>query len=199
MSQSIIEHGGKNMTTGDRRRKDETLAAEPSGNGSGSSAPPVTHCAFCGVDLDSGGIIARRFGETFCDEAHAEAFVSEARAARVEAAARARLASDGDRGASAAAPQDGQPASGRWDLKRMLKLGACCGLPLLALVFLAGGGGALLGGAAAILPTLALLACPVGMFFMMRAMQGHDRSQGGGESKGSGSKGPDGPASGKEQ
>ena len=34
---------------------------------------------------------------------------------------------------------------------------------------------ALLGAGAAILPVLALLACPLGMFFMMRAMQGHGK------------------------
>ncbi|MGH7419574.1 MAG: DUF2933 domain-containing protein [Candidatus Rokuibacteriota bacterium] len=55
-------------------------------------------------------------------------------------------------------------------------MGACCGLPLLALVFLAGGGGALLGAGAAVLPLLAVLACPLGMFFMMRAMQGHGKA-----------------------
>ncbi|MGH7417424.1 MAG: DUF2933 domain-containing protein, partial [Candidatus Rokuibacteriota bacterium] len=60
---------------------------------------------------------------------------------------------------------------GQWSLGRLLKLGACGGLPILALVFLAGGGGALLGAGAAVLPVLALLACPLGMFFMMRGMR----------------------------
>jgi hypothetical protein len=120
-----------------------------------------------------------RFGEPFCSEAHAEAFVGEVRASRAEVAAhRPAGEAPGAPGDTGAAPQ----GQGRWDLKRWLKLGACCGLPLLALVVLAGGGGALLGGAAALLPTLALLACPLGMFFMMRAM----RREGGGAEHGQG-------------
>jgi predicted phage tail protein len=54
--------------------------------------------------------------------------------------------------------------------KRYLKLGACCGAPLLVVLLLAGGGGALLGAAGAFLPYLAALACPLGMYFMMRGM-----------------------------
>lgn len=112
-----------------------------------------SYCTYCGVDLDRAAAAPKRFGEPFCGDAHAEAFVQEARAARIESAA----------------------ASSGWNLKRVLKMGACCGLPLLALVFLAGGGGALLGAGAAVLPLLAVLACPLGMFFMMRAMQGHGK------------------------
>ena len=65
-----------------------------------------------------------------------------------------------------------QPApaapSGQW--KTALKMAACCGLPILALVVLAGGGGVLLGAAGDALPLLAALACPLAMFFMMRGM-----------------------------
>jgi len=43
-------------------------------------------------------------------------------------------------------------------------------VPILVLVFLAGGGGALLGAAGALLPFLVALACPIGMYFMMRGM-----------------------------
>jgi hypothetical protein len=57
-------------------------------------------------------------------------------------------------------------------------MGVCCGLPILAVVFLAGGGGALLGAGAAVLPVLAVLACPLGMFLMMRAMAGHQDRDG---------------------
>jgi hypothetical protein len=46
---------------------------------------------------------------------------------------------------------------------------------LLAVVFLAGGVGALIGAGAAVLQLLAVLECPLGMFFMMRAMQGHGK------------------------
>ncbi|MEX2222879.1 MAG: DUF2933 domain-containing protein [Candidatus Rokuibacteriota bacterium] len=124
-------------------------------------------CAYCGTDLDGAAPAPRRFGEPFCSDAHADAFAEEARAARIE-----RATSSDPTSALAAG---GGPASSRWDLKRTLKMAACCGLPLLALVFLAGGGGALLGAGAAVLPLLAVLACPLGMFFMMRAMQGHGK------------------------
>lgn len=62
------------------------------------------------------------------------------------------------------------PAQSKWSLKRLLGLGACCAAPLLAGAVLAGGGGALLGAAGAALPFLAALACPLGMYFMMRSM-----------------------------
>jgi hypothetical protein len=68
--------------------------------------------------------------------------------------------------------------------KMALKRAACCGVPMLALVVLAGGGGALLGAAGAVLPLLLFLACPLGMFFMMRGMaktgqDGRDKGDGG--------------------
>jgi len=78
--------------------------------------------------------------------------------------------------ASAAGDEGKQPPVKGWDLRRALKIGACCGVPLLVLAFLAAGGGALLGSGAAVLSVLALLACPLGMFFMMRAMRGRGRS-----------------------
>jgi hypothetical protein len=128
-----------------------------------------SYCTYCGADLDQRSDTPTRFGEPFCGEAHAEAFVQEARAARVESMAGAgQITAD-------MAPA-GRRASSGWDLKRTLKMAACCGLPLLALVFLVGGGGALLGAGAAVLPLLAVLACPLGMFFMMRAMQNHGKS-----------------------
>lgn len=144
---------------------DEAIA-EVSSNG-GPGARETGYCSYCGADLDGVSGLTMRFGERFCSDGHADAFVQEARAARIESAAIADQTTD-------AAPPGGKASSG-WDLKRALKMGACCGLPLLALVFLAGGGGALLGAGAAILPVLALLACPLGMFFMMRGMQGHGK------------------------
>jgi DUF2933 family protein len=127
------------------------------------------YCAYCGTDLDGPAPPPKRFGEPFCSDAHADAFVQEARAARIE------LAGSSDP-TSAVAPSG--PATSRWDLKRALKMAACCGLPLLALVVLTGGGGALLGAGAAVLPLLAAVACPLAMFFMMRAMQGHGKGHG---------------------
>ena len=154
------------MDTDERPNKADEAIAEVSSNG-GPGAKATGYCSYCGADLDGTGGLPMRFGERFCSDEHADAFVREARAARIESAATADQTTD------VASP--GGRASSGWDLKRALKMGACCGLPLLALVFLAGGGGALLGAGAAILPTLALLACPLGMFFMMRAMQGHGK------------------------
>ncbi len=136
------------------------------------------YCGFCGNDLASAAIPAPRFGVPFCNEAHAEAFAGEVRAARV-----ARVAAADNEGKRQSEGTADRASNKRWDLKRLLKMGVCCGLPILAVVFLAGGGGVLLGAGAAVLPYVALLACPLAMFFMMRAMQGHgDKSEGHGHS-----------------
>lgn len=65
------------------------------------------------------------------------------------------------------------PAEAKWTLKGMLMMAACCALPLLllaAIPFL----GFTLGSYAALgsglLSIIAFLACPVGMFLMMRMM-----------------------------
>lgn len=158
-------------------RKLELTGATTNGRNPGRGE--ATHCGFCGVDLDAAKPVARRFGEGFCNEAHAEAFVSEVRAARTRAAASPGPAVT-DREGTAEQGED-QPAAGHWDLKRALVLAACVGLPILAVGVLAGGGGALLGAGAAILPVLALLACPLGMFFMMRGMANHGKGESGGE------------------
>jgi len=99
---------------------------------------------------------------------HAEGFVNEVRAARIQAAALRTAEPATTETARPEQPAARAPKQQGW--KRYLKMGACCGLPLLALVFLAGGGGALLGAAGALLPLLAVLACPLGMYFMMRSM-----------------------------
>ena len=140
----------------------------------------ATYCAYCGTDLVDAVAAARRFGEPFCSEAHADAFVSEARAARVAVAALAAESSGRDARAEQTGDSLQKSATGAWSPGRLLKLAVCCGAPLLALVFLAGGGGALLGGGAAVLPYLALLACPLGMLlmmFMMRGKQHHGQGQ----------------------
>jgi len=127
--------------------------------------PPVRatgqarYCAFCGTEVGQGGA-PERFGEIFCSDAHAEEFVTGVRAVRVQATA----------------PEQPTGAAKPWDWKMALKMAACCGAPLLALVVLAGGGGALLGAAGSLLPFLAFLACPLGMYFMMRGTsKGHQQ------------------------
>jgi len=156
----------------------EARAADTRSNDGGTPMTQETYCAHCGIEgIDPA--TARRFGEPFCSEAHAEAFATEARAARVAAAALAESPGR-DAGAVQAGDDLQKRGTGGWSLRRLLKLAACCGAPLLALVFVAGGGGALLGAGAAALPYLALLTCPLAMFFMMRAMQ----HRGGGQEDG---------------
>lgn len=149
-----------------RRKKQGDAIDLVLSSSNGRAAPfDTTDCAFCGTELEGGEAAVRRFGKPFCSEAHGEAFASEVRVARAEATAGPPAGDPGEEG------QTPERGGGQWSLGRLLKLGACCGLPILALVFLAGGGGALLGAGAAVLPVLALLACPLGMFFMMRGMR----------------------------
>ncbi len=123
-------------------------------------------CAVCGTGVSGRAI--ERFGEVLCSAGHGEEFAKAVRAARIQAAAAALSAQEPS---TESAPLPAPPeAPQRRGWKRYLKMAACCGAPLLALAFLAGGGGALLGAAGAALPFLAALACPVGMYFMMRAM-----------------------------
>lgn len=133
-------------------------------------------CAFCGSEVGGDGAAPERFGEVFCSEGHAEEFVKGVRAARAQAAAVAPVEAGRAQRPQAPEPPKASPAQPNW--KHLLKMAACCGAPLLALVVLAGGGGALLGAAGSLLPVLALLACPLGMFFMMWAMSkaGHHKS-----------------------
>lgn len=141
------------------------------GNGAGPGATAPRYCGFCGKEADPGQTL-ERFGEAFCSEAHAGEFVKGVREARVRAAAVATDGAPAEQQERMARPGAAKP----WDWKSALKMAACCGAPLLALVVLAGGGGALLGAAGSLLPLLALLACPLGMFFMMRAMsKGHQQ------------------------
>ena len=146
------------------------VSAVPAASRNGS--PPVQptsqarYCAFCGVEVGQ-EIAPERFGERFCSDAHAEEFVNGVRAAREQAAIVGRAVVT--RADEAAAKHPGGAAK-PWEWKSALKMAACCLAPMLALVVLAGGGGALLGAAGSVLPLLALLACPLGMFFMMRAM-----------------------------
>ena len=120
------------------------------------------HCGYCGHALPDGAPAIECFGERFCSQAHAEEFVGGVRAARIEAAARAKTPGPG----CALAP------AGQRTWRDYLKQGACWGAPLLLILaiplFWNGSAPAATGGS--ILSVLALLACPLGMFFMMRAM-----------------------------
>ena len=132
------------------------------------------HCAYCGHAL-GGEVVSERFGERFCSETHAEEFAAGVRSARMQAAARSETPHHRPgSGPAMCGLQSGEPRT--W--KDYLKRAACWGAPLLAIVALPliwSGGWAATGGS--VLSLLALLACPLGMYFMMRGMinmQRHD-------------------------
>lgn len=135
------------------------------GAGAPDTKPAERYCALCGQQADPRGTAVDRFGEAFCSDAHAQEFAKAVRTARVQIAAASPGTTEIARAESSA---EGASKAQSW--KGLLKMGLCCGLPILALVVLAGGGGAVLGAAGALLPVLAVLACPLGMYFMMRGM-----------------------------
>ena len=119
------------------------------------------HCAYCGHALADDTPVIERFGEPFCSEPHAEEFTAGVRATRMQAAAR----SDSPGTACALSP------AARPGWRGLLKRAACWGAPvllLLAIPLIWSGGWAATGGS--LLSVLALLACPLGMYFMMRSM-----------------------------
>jgi len=139
------------------------------------------YCPICGEAAAVHGLQVERFGETFCSDGHAEEFVRAVRTARVQAVTRLAVEPP-TAGVEQPAGAGERPGPQGW--KRYLTLGACCAVPLLALVVLAGGGGALLGAAGALLPVLVLLACPLAMYLMMRGMQHHGKTPQASESEG---------------
>lgn len=55
-------------------------------------------------------------------------------------------------------------------LKKLLPMGICCTAPFLVALAIPVFGLSVAGVAGVLLPLLALLACPLGMYFMMRTM-----------------------------
>src|SRR6266542_2723740 len=130
------------------------------------------HCVYCGHPIDADAAPPERFGEPFCSDAHAEEFVAGVRAARTEAAA-ARDAAPGPSREGAAC---GLPTSAGDGWRGFVKRSACWAAPLLILLAIPlfwTGGWAAAGGS--LLSVLALLACPLGMYFMMRGMMNMQR------------------------
>lgn len=122
-----------------------------------------SYCAYCGHPLAEAGA-PERFGERFCSEAHAEEFAAGVRAARMRAVAHEAT----EPGSACALPRAGQRS---WS--DHVKRGLCWGAPLLMLLAIPliwSGGWAAAGGS--LLSVAALLACPLGMYFMMRGMMG---------------------------
>ncbi|MGH7407280.1 MAG: hypothetical protein ACREKF_04660 [Candidatus Methylomirabilales bacterium] len=162
-------------------KEPKTQAAE------GGSGPPAKvqaaehYCQVCGRDAADPALF--RFGEYFCSEAHVAEFAGEVRRREALPAVAARRVTPA--AATPSAPKKG----GTWSL---LKMGACCGgaLLLFALIpLVAGGGGALAGVGSSLLTLAALLACPLGMYFMMRGMRRMDHR---GEEPGAGRPGTGG-------
>lgn len=163
-----------------RNRISAEVTKPQDGTGARGAKPGERYCALCGDAANIHGSATERFGEAFCSEGHAEEFVKAVRTARVQSAAAAPSTTEIERpGAAEAVPK--LP-----DWKAYLGKALCWGAPLVALVFLLGGGGAVLGAAGALLPYLALLACPLGMYFMMRTTskmgdKGNPGDKGGGQ------------------
>jgi hypothetical protein len=144
---------------------------------SDQSAETIAYCAVCGEDSRIHGTPAYLFGEALCSEAHAEAFAAAVRAERARRAAAVSSAAsleNGEAGAHCAVASSGSSGWKRWGMQAL-----CWGAPLLAVALLFGGGGSLWGAAQAALPYLALLACPLAMILMMRAMGGMQHSRSG--------------------
>ncbi|HXH23676.1 MAG TPA: hypothetical protein VNI78_00415 [Vicinamibacterales bacterium] len=136
------------------------------------SAEP-SHCGYCGRPITD-DVVSDRFGERFCSETHADEFATGVRAARIDAAA--RRVDVGDRRTTACPVLPAGQQGWRFRLKRA----ACWGAPLLLLLAIPlfwAGGWAAAGGS--LLSVLALLACPLGMYFMMRTISGMQHSSDG--------------------
>jgi len=129
------------------------------------------HCAYCGHRIEADTAVIERFGEPFCSEGHAEQFTQGVRAARIEAAARQEEVAGRE---PQTPPACSLPPPGQRTWRDTLRRGACWGAPLLLLLAipLFWSGSALGTAGGSLLSVLALLACPLGMYFMMRAMGG---------------------------
>jgi hypothetical protein len=125
------------------------------------------HCGYCGRSIAAEATSPARFGERFCSDAHADEFVAGVRAARAEAIA-ARETGNANPGTGAACAS---PISEDAGWRGFLKRAACWGAPLLVLLAVPlfwSGGWVATGGS--LLSALALLACPLSMYFIMRGM-----------------------------
>lgn len=124
------------------------------------------YCPLCGREAADPRL--KRFGEYFCSEAHVAEYAREIRTrGGQQAAAMTQM--------QAGQPETGETASAKpGGLRNLLKLGACCAAPILALLILVpllrGGTGGLAAVGGSLLYFAALLACPLGMYFMMRSM-----------------------------
>ncbi|MBI2555462.1 MAG: hypothetical protein HYV92_13820, partial [Candidatus Rokubacteria bacterium] len=77
------------MTEPVREKLSGKVTTPQDGKGAGVKKPSERYCAVCGADANVHGLAVERSGELFCSDGHAEEFVKEVRAARVQAAAAA--------------------------------------------------------------------------------------------------------------
>jgi hypothetical protein len=127
-------------------------------------------CAYCGHPVRPDQPRIERFGQSFCSDVHADDFTAGVREARMtEAAARP----------PAATSCRSMPPAGQRTWIDYLKRSACWGAPLLLLLALPliWSGSSIAAAGGSLLSVVALLACPLGMFFMMRSMAGMSKSQ----------------------
>ncbi len=129
------------------------------------------YCPICGRDRNPS---LNRFGHFFCSEAHVAQYANE-RLAKTDSVAPASpaVAAKDQREELASAPCCGMGTKGG-----LKKMGWCLagGLGLLIAIPLIASGG-LAATAGSLLSVAAFLACPIGMYFMMRAMMKGQHSE----------------------
>ncbi len=124
------------------------------------------YCPICGREAADPAL--KRFGEFFCSEEHVAEYAQEIRERAIQAAL---ATTEGQ----AMQPDGAEPtATKKGGLSRLLKLGACCAAPILALAILVpllSGASGLFAIGGNLLVLAAFLACPLSMYFLMRSMQ----------------------------
>jgi hypothetical protein len=161
------------MATTDKKKTMDTPSAAP------SNSSTDTYCPICGRDAANPSL--NRFGEFFCSEAHVEEFAKDVRTKTATQAAATQAVTTTSPAPCCATDTKVGATQQKGRLGGFLKMAVCCGgmlllLPALGLVS-AGGLAAVAGSA---LSVVAALACPIGMYFMMRGMmkQGNQAAHG---------------------
>jgi len=122
------------------------------------------YCPICGKNGDTG---LGRFGQLFCSEAHVAQYASERRA-QTDGATTSLVTVDAKNQGNEGTPAMACGIATKGGLRKMgWCLAGGVGL-LIALPLIASGGVAAAAGS--LLTVAAFLACPIGMYFMMRGM-----------------------------
>lgn len=147
----------------------------------GGKAAPESFCPICGRDASDPSL--KRFGEIFCSEAHVTEYARGIRSKRATETAAIATGAGADTTTLQTTGTSDVPQAPRKKrgIGGFLKMAACCGGMLLlvpALGLVSAGGLAAVAGSA--LSVAAVLACPLGMYFMMRMMMRHEKHPGAG-------------------